>query len=303
MDSARNISTGDIVDAESLWDLDAVNKDDYECHGCGVKVWPASYQKDVNLKRPYFKLSPGAIHIVPCGVDGMEKQIERAKTQRIGTEQGFPFSYPNKLVLTDVRPVVASNDSEATSRELRNGNGVPDQGSRASRVHRHTVKTIRPICRTFLNFPHDREFMSLDVPNCPGSTFTRVFWRLSSKPIVQFASPTHLYFAPLQWRAPLVGEAIAEWSLGAGEWDEAARGWKRAYRVRFDWEQWPPRQREILRHEIEVARHEIKGKPGKVKAWLFFVGTQDAADPSLLVVTRFQLACCLVAEMLYPSQR
>jgi hypothetical protein len=32
MDSARIITTGHIVDAESLWNLDAVNKDDYELY-------------------------------------------------------------------------------------------------------------------------------------------------------------------------------------------------------------------------------------------------------------------------------
>ncbi len=292
MDSARERVSGDTVDAESLWDLAVVEKDGYECHGCGVQVWPASYEKGVNKKRPYFSLRTNK-HITPCAIDGEEKYIARAQKTSIGSPEGFPLPFPNKLVLTDERPVVAQQLPQAHPSELGTKSKSP-QGAKNDRYHGHTVKTLRPICRTFMRFPNDHAQLPLSIPGCEGNSFDSVFWRLGK--ITKFRNPTHLYFAPLQWKAPHVGEAYAEWTLDAGDWDSTANRRGDCYRVRVNWATWTPRQRDALRYEIEVARNEVKGVTSGPKAWLFCVGTQDDTDPTLILVNKYQLICCLVGE-------
>ncbi len=54
MESARNRVTMEVVDAEDLWLLPAVDKYGYICRGCDLTVYPASYLK-TNLQRPIFE--------------------------------------------------------------------------------------------------------------------------------------------------------------------------------------------------------------------------------------------------------
>jgi hypothetical protein len=308
MDSARRKSTGDIVDAESLWDTHPVDKDDYECHDCAVKAWPASYLRGVNLRRPYFKLSPNASHGPSCGVLGAQTYLERAKAAPLGTgEGGFPLPWPDRLVLAHERPAVdvagtgRGPDAASGNRTRAGGDGPPRGGGGGRRGH--AVGTLRPICRAYIAFPHDRAGLPLAVPQCVGQTFDQVFRRLSGSEITVHREPRRLYYAALQWCAPTVNEAAAEWLLDAGEWDAAHKRRGIAYRVRVVWSHWTPRQRETLRREVEIARDEAKQHKEKaVKAWMFFVGTQDADDPALLVVDRFELVCCLMAQMIYPPR-
>lgn len=291
MDSARDITTKEIIEAEQLWELEFVDKERYRCIGCGTQVWPASYKRDINKKRPYFTLGTSGAHIEPCDIDGEEEIVKRAKSERLGTPEGFPLPYPNKLVLTDDRPVVNPQDGgeglDADNRNHTRGDG--NRGQRAN--HGHTVKTIRPIAKAFIKFPHDREHLPLQVPDCEGETFANVFWRLGR--LMPFRNPTHLYFAPLHWKAPTKTDTHIEWQLAAGDWDTVNNRRGTSYRVRVDWADWSATQRNTLLHEIEVARDKAKDSGGAVNAWLFFVGTQDNKDQTLLVVRRYQLICCI----------
>ena len=96
VDSARDKRTGDIIDAEQLWDLEVVDKEAYECPGCGIQVFPASYRKNINKKRPYFTPMDNK-HVQPCGVDGVEKLVKKAKSEQVGTPEGFPVPFPNQI--------------------------------------------------------------------------------------------------------------------------------------------------------------------------------------------------------------
>lgn len=290
MDSARDITSQEIIEAEQLWELEFVDKERYACIGCGTQVWPASYKKDINKKRPYFTLGPNGAHIPPCDIDGEAEIVKRAQSERLGTPEGFPLPYPNKLVLTDGRPVVSLTDGSGDV--AIGGSRSRGSGNRVQRAnHGHTVKTIRPIAKAYIKYPKDREFLPLQIPDCEGDTFVTVFWRLTK--ILNFRHPTHLYFAPLHWRAPLKTDTYVEWQLNAGDWDTKNNRRGTAYRVRVDWAKWSTTQRTTLLHEIEVAVDKAKDSGGAVIAWLFFVGTQDAIDPTLLVVSRYQLICCI----------
>lgn len=291
MDSARDITTNEIIEAEQLWELEVVDRERYACIGCGTQLRPASYKRDVNKKRPYFTLGPSGSHIDLCDIDGEEDIVKRAKLERIGAPEGFPLPYPNKLVLSDERPVVSLvgdalpiDDAQRDQSRTHNSRGYPAN-------HGHTVKTIRPIAKAFIKFPFDREELPLQVPTCEGSTFASVFWRLGK--LMQFRSPVHLYYAPLHWKAPTRSEAFIEWQLSAGDWDTVNNRRGTSYRVRVDWSAWSTTQRSTLLHEIEVARDNAKDSGGATNAWLFFVAAQDADDPTLLVVSRYQLICCI----------
>jgi hypothetical protein len=290
MDSARDITTGDIIEAEQLWEIEFVDKERYRCIGCGTQLWPASYHRDINKKRPYFTLGASGAHIEPCDIDGEEEIIKRAKSERLGTAEGFPLPFPNKLVLSDLRPVLNQQGEELpyVADAHARTRGSENRAQRAN--HGHTVKTIRPIAKAFIKYPHDREHLPLHVPECEGNTFATVFWKLGK--IMRFRRSTHLYFAELHWKAPTRTDANIEWQLNAGEWDVVHNCRGTSYSVRVNWADWSPMQRNTLEHEIEFARNKAKDSGGTVKAWLFFIGTQDDEDQTLLNVNRYQAICC-----------
>lgn len=301
MDSARDKETRDVIDAETLWDIHLVDKNRYECHGCGIQVWPASYEKGFNKRRPYFSLRHNK-HIEPCGVDGIEKVIAIAKDQRVGTDYGFPVPFPNKLVLETERPVVVPDSGNASAGTVT-GSGTSSSSKQGQSYHGHTVKTIRPICRIFMEFPNDRESLPLSIPGCPGSTYETVFYRLAFNGIRRLTESTRLFWAPLRWNAPEIDDEYSEWQLGAGTWNKETNKPTNFYRVRIQWADWTERQRETLRHEVEVAREEVKGKKDQgAKAWIFFVGTQDAEDQALIVANHYPLVACRVGELIYPKR-
>lgn len=301
MDSARDKYSLEIIDAEKLWDID-VDKDAYVCPGCNVQVFPASFNKGVNKRRPYFTLMDNK-HVQPCGIAGLEKTIKRAKRESVGAPDGFPEPFPNRLVLSDARPVTAGSGSGAgasigaTSTSRSNATRV------ASTYHGHTVQTIRPVCRIFMEYPYDRDHLEMAIPGCPGSTYGRVFSKLDFQGIRPFQTRTRLFYAALRWNTPIDTDEHIEWMLNAGSWGEGEERPTAFYRVRIQWSHWTERQRNTLRHELDIAQDAVKGKTGvPEKAWLFFVGTQDTSDPGLLVATRYQLICCRVGEMSWPKR-
>ncbi len=301
VDSARDKRTGDIIDAEQLWDLEVVDKEAYECPGCGIQVFPASYRKNINKKRPYFTPMDNK-HIQPCGVDGVEKLVKKAKSEKVGTPEGFPVPFPNRLRFDEERPVTAGGDvpgaGEGAGRTRTRANG-----ERGAAYHGHTVKTIRPVCRVFMDFPNDRVQLPLEIPGCPGTTYAGVFRGLGFFGIEAQQPPTRLFYAALRWGSAVETDAYIEWALDAGEWPEGAPRPTRFYKVRAMWAGWTDRQRNTLRDEIEIAKDAVKGKTGQPeKAWLFFVGTQDPEDVSVFVVDRYPFISCRVGEMIRPRR-
>jgi hypothetical protein len=305
MDTARIQSTREIIDAETLWLMAVIDKDDFECHGCGAQVWPASFLRDINKRRPYFSLRTSE-HIEPCHVHGEPAFLAKAKRQGIaGQESGFPLPYPNRLVPKPIQ-AVASSDAQPSSRIAHSRRAaVPARQDKSRRYHGHTVHTLRPICRRFMQLQFDHDNLSLHIPNCSGATFAQVFWQLTSERI--FSSPTHLYFAPVRWNAPVVTHDAIEFLLDAGGWDQITRRRINPYRLRVDWATWTHTQRQALREELDVAiaaaKNQAKLGNHTYKAWLFFVGTQDADNPAVLTCKEHTLICCLEGFILPLSSR
>lgn len=296
MESARDKHTGEIVDAEQLWIINPVDPLGYECRGCGAQATPCSYRPE-NKVRPYFSAKDG--HNAGCDVEGEVELVKRARKQRVTTREGFPGSFPNRLVLRDTRPVVGP-DGSPTAPAGGGGRRTGSNGSSETRRDRHwAAQTIRPICRTFINHPFDRD-LPLAVPGVAADTYHGVFRSLKSDQVVQYPEP-RLFYAPISWKAPIADDVQLEIQLSYGEWIE--RKLTRPYRVRLDWKDWSSAKRNYVSREIETAKSEYmaaKKRGDKEKGWLFFIGRQDESDPTLFHVDDHRLVCCVVAEMIYP---
>lgn len=301
MDTARNKTTYELVEAEELWSMATVDREAYICQGCPAQVYPASYDRKVNKKRPYF--TSGRNEHINCDINGQEEIINRGKRERVGTSEGFPLPFPNKLTLTDVRAIRANEDDQADRQREgppRSRGGQVGEGPK--RHHGHTVTTIRSICRTFLNFPKDREHLPLEIPGVPGKTYARVFWYLSgSKKQEPLDSPTRLFYAAIRWTIdPVISDTYCEIALHAGEWDQEKGGHKSLSRLRVNWADWSKSRRDNLISEFEATSEEAREDAIKnklAKGWVFFVGTQDATDPSLFHVDQRRLICCISGVM------
>ncbi|UPG92684.1 hypothetical protein [Luteibacter aegosomatissinici] len=295
--------TRELVEAEELWTMESVNPEGYVCPGCELQLFPASYDRKVNLKRPYFRVGPEKKHARDCRVGGEEKITARARTQRIGTPQGFPVPFPSSLVVTDDRPV--TGEVGVGLGPVRGGaaGGRTDRAGSSGLYHGHTVKTIRPICRAFLNMPFDRDAMPLRVPGVQGSTYAEVF-RHAKSTLGKTGEVSALFYAPLRWMAePVESDEACEVMLNAGEWDDAAREFKSPFRVRLHWAGWSRREQQAFLAECGAAYDEAKeqaGKKGDIKGWLFFVGRLDATDRSLFHVDRYRFVCALADAMVTP---
>jgi hypothetical protein len=301
MDTAHDIVTGKIVDAEDLWTIENVDKSRYVCRGCGIPVIPASFGPH-NKVRPYF--TPGHTpHRSGCDVDGVAMLIARARCTRVSDPRsGIPASIPSQLVLHETREVVDRNLSERADRSR----GISARGPSAQRPatnteRRYAASHLRPLCRTFVKFPYDRD-AALQIPGLRGSTYEELFWRLKQNEIIRYPV-AHTFYGPMSWSRAVQDDAFLELTLNAGEWRENRL--VRPYRVRLGWTHWSPAQRRAVLHEIEVARHETieaRQRHGKERGWVFFIGTQLPDLDDVFEVHDHRLVCCLVVEMLYPTR-
>ncbi|WP_197272820.1 hypothetical protein [Nitrosospira briensis] len=298
MESACDKHTGEVIDAEQLWIIVPVDPMGYECRGCGALVTPCSYRPE-NKVRPYFSAKDG--HNAGCDVDGEVELVKRAQKQRISTREGFPGSFPNRLVLRDTRKVVDSNGTPTVATSA-GGRRSGSKGSSEKQRDRHwAAQTIRPICRTFVNYPYDRD-LPLAVLGIAVGTYQRVFRSLKVKgdQILRHPEP-RLFYGPISWKASFANDDRLEIQLSYGEWIEGKL--TRPYRVRMSWKDWSDAKRNYVSREVRTAKVEsiAANKRGdKEKGWLFFIGRQDESDSALFHVDDHRLVCCVVAEMICP---
>jgi hypothetical protein len=296
LESARDKNTGRIVDAEQLWIIDPGEPLGYECRGCGALATPCSYRPK-NKVRPYFSVKDG--HKSGCDVEGEVELVKRARKQRVSTREGFLSSFPNRLVLRDTRLVVGSNGTPTVTTSAGGSRTSSEGVSETQRDRRWAAQTIRPICRTFVNYPYDRD-LPLAVPGIAAGNYQRVFRSLKGDQILEYPE-SRLFYAPISWKAPIEDDDQIEIQLSYGEWIE--RKLTRSYRVRMGWKDWSSATRNYVSREIETARLEYmaaKKRGDKEKGWLFFIGRQDENEPALFHVDDHRLVCCMVTEMIYP---
>lgn len=295
MDSAVDSFTGQIVDGEQLWYIDPVDKEGYICRGCGVMVNPVSFEAH-HQKRPHFKELPSKPHESWCDIEGEEKLIAKARKERVTTQAGFPGSFPSKLQLVDEREKVATTGAPVG--EQGTSSGSASSGTSTGKTHTQwTAHTIRPICRTFMNFPNDRD-LPLSVPSTYGSTYDEVIRKLASRDIVAYPKQ-HILVAPLSWSKAkdAAGKIVVE--LSYGFW--ANKKLTTPYRLIVDSTNWSAAKKNYILTELEVSRKEAKERADagqkSEKSWVFFIGQQDSTSPSDFVVSDHRLICCLTGEL------
>lgn len=308
MDTARDRNTLELIDAEELWNMRAVNANGYICRGCDQPVFPASFNKAKNGKRPHFRLGPREAHLSGCDVDGEASIIRRARLVPIGTREGFPLPFPSRLISTDERIVEPHGiDFVPASGRPRTRSGESEVKSNGPVWHHgHTVKTIRAICRTYMKFPNDRPFLPLTIPGVEGDTYLRVFKSLWGKHTT-LQEKARLFYAPIRRReVPEVDDECCMLTLSAGEWDDVNDTYKTLFRVRVNWAAWSKSRRASLLTEFDAARLEAKeqAKTNKaVQGWLFFVGSPDCTDPSVFHVEHHHLICSLAGIVERPASK
>jgi hypothetical protein len=89
MDEARCVESGELVFSEELYIIDDVPSLSFCCDECGIDLIPCSYVKDVNLRKPYFKLNKGEEHIAGCYAEGDAKVKGSGLTSRLSTSKVF----------------------------------------------------------------------------------------------------------------------------------------------------------------------------------------------------------------------
>ena len=298
MDAARDRATGEIVSGVELWLLDFVDKNGYECRGCGVPLNPVSFERGLK-RRPYFKLFDGTSHENDCDVEVLNDLKKRARYKSVSRPDGFPVSHPNRLVLLDRQEIVRSAeriDDHAASGWKNSSRSSRDPLAARRKPHNWIARTIRPLVRHYIQFPHDRH-LPLHVPEVNGQTFRGVFKRLFYQPDVYFPDP-RIFYGSLHFRQTIEGTDFVDVWLSQGEWarNQTPRELIHPYVVRIHTAGWSDRKRNYVLDEIHVAREEaraaVQSSNSEIRAWLFFLGRQDAENRFLFHVDDHRLICC-----------
>lgn len=307
MQLARERESGEIVEAEYLRARPPDDRDAFICRGCSRPVVPAAFLPGKRV-RPYFSAREG--HDPDCEELVFAALVQQAAIRPMATLDGaLPVSYPDRLnfVEQEDRPDWRPSQPQAAGArgERDRAGGPPRAGGRWA------ARTIRPICRLFIDLPFDREYLWLRVPGVPANSYGRAFLRLGN---ASRHVDRRIYYAPLRWKvAPEIGPSSLTVTLNAG----ATEGGQlvRPVRVRFGWESWPTRHRKYVLEEIEDAREEARAgyrqpDSGRVtprwrdqtEAWLFFIGLQDPSNEALFVVDDHRTVCCLYARLRTPTR-
>lgn len=297
METAREKATGEIVEAEALWQLQNVNPRGYECWGCGIELFPASYQPH-NKKRPYFSVYQHVSHKPGCNADAEEKLVSAGKKKSVRKQlEKLPHASPSALVLINQRIRVASANGAMGIQPRASASQVQaTTGQLAASRSRRPANTIRPVCRAFINFPKDRD-MSLALPGLQAQPYSKAFKKLSS--ICAFSTPKIFYSSP-QWKKIDRASNVLVVPLVAGIWKDSKPF--RNYEVHVHWDSWVQRTKTLIANEIEAVREDDKRarktqQPGR--AYIFFLGSQDNNDLRIFHIYDHRLICSLFADITF----
>lgn len=299
MESARDKRTGEIVEAETLWMFESIDTDGYECWGCGIDMYPSSWKKE-NKKRPSFNKKPGKEH-VDCDADAEREIVNQGQKRSVRQAlDSAPGLSPSGLKLIEKRPAVDPDRNVGTlvSSSIQRASPKLGDGNTLKRESRRNAQTIRPICRAFIQFPYDRD-ISLNIPGIIGNTYLTAFKKLGNS--IQPYVVSKVFYSQLLWQAITHDDVKLIIPL-SGEWEGAKPA--RNYQIHVEWAQWSKAKKTLLLNELEAAQEEAKeaknaGK--KDKAWVFFIGDQDAESLENFYVKDSRLICSIIGHITYPK--
>jgi hypothetical protein len=306
MDSARDKLTKIIIEAETLCELDYVDRKGYECWGCGIDMVPRSWKKE-NKMRANFAKHPNQSHAINCDADAEEKIVEHGigKKQSIRSIlENTPGLSPSSLALIEKREHIGTSSdlNNKTTRSFYNSdNKNKALNTDVEKKSRRPANTIRPICRAFINFPYDRN-MSLSIPRIEGDNYIKIFKTLSKDKIEVYTKKKIFYSSLLLWGKINYNDDLLTIPLTAGIWINKKPDC--TYKIKVDWSTWSKAKKTRLRNEIELAQQDArqlkKEKDNKDNAWIFFIGEQDKENFDIFHVNDNRLICAIIGRIIYP---
>ncbi len=302
MDKARCRATGEIVEAKALNGFSDIDREGYACAYCDVDVRPVSYAPPANRRAPYFFLVDGVTHLEGCPMGTPSTQSAVRTSARLESSLlsgGVPVPYPSRLkIRISTACQVSDNRSARSNAALAEANF-----NAAARFdyEGYEASTIQPICRTFVEFPHDRDRLPLAIPRCSGKTYSTVFRHLGFDKTSTNHYNFALWYSCLHWSPPTRQSAdVEEWAIQGGIRLQTNENSVLRYRLRICWSNWSESRRELLARQIKIAHESVVGNKWR-HAWVFFVGALDPSDPALFVVNNSALFTFVSANSSTPD--
>lgn len=302
METALDIVTNLLVDAEELWEFEGnVDKERYRCPGCGVKVKPSSFLRDENKKRPYFReLQKTDPHKDWCDISGEKDLKAKAKKQKVFNENSsLPSFIPTSLKLIDTRIKIndEGQDKSLSSNSQKNNGRASTEGNGVRRSN-GTAQNIRRLCLCYINYPNDRD-LPLNLPNIGKSTYEKLFSHLPNNKIVAI-NTSRILLAPMQFSEPKISDTEIVIELSRGIWNDNFTKLIEKYTLIVDISNWSKAKKTMIKRELELVRRQAihTNDKKKNKTWIFFLGEQDVHDQSKFHVKDHRLVCAIFVENL-----
>lgn len=302
MNRARDRTTNEFVEAEALWGQADVNLNNFLCSSCDLQVFPRSFDV-TNRVRPYFVKPSGQEHAADCLRREHGQILRQARQRSVGARNGdLPIPYPHRFRPLQGRPPgegealpapMGGDDARAREPNARNGPRAP--------ARRYATSALQAICRTYIEFPHDRANLRLQLDEVEGTTYNAIFKHLEKNRIVPQERP-RLFFARMRYKEdPIMSDTGCYVALNCGQ--DLNTPQARHCTVHINWGEWSTRDRSRVKAEIETTWKEAADpenrEPGS-GAWVFFLGEQDPHDLAVFEVSHPRAICCLFATISFP---
>ncbi|WP_280490189.1 hypothetical protein [Nocardia carnea] len=275
MDVAWDVRRQVVVEAVELSYRRSTDSGPFECLGCFQPATPVAVHTE--LTAAHFR----AQHLDDCMISGDPALVRRDGVLAPAREQLTDSAdYPARMVEPDKReqtdPAAAEPPNRPSTRSpKRAGSTGAGQGRRPS-----TATTIRPFCRTFVLYPHNRGELSISLPGVEADKYLYAFKRLHKESIIPYPN-RRIFYAEVAWSmGPDLTDTAATVYLYAGERDpETPARVTKPYRVVIDWSSWDKRLCASLRREITTAAAMARDHSGSsARSWMFFLADQNPAD-------------------------
>ena len=162
MNQARDIKTGQVIDAESLKYIYHDSLSEYQCidASCGARLIPCSY-KPINKNRPYFKSANGVSHSKSCQFNKYLKLLAKGKNRALTKIELVDMPFPTKLetlkiveyksTLYKTENTVEEPKAEYKTRKKASGEFVKVANKSKK------VSSVSPIVDFYLKCPFNRD--------------------------------------------------------------------------------------------------------------------------------------------------
>ena len=278
VDDARRIDTGEVITSEDLYLIENVGSLSFCCDTCNTSLVACSYKKDVNLRKPYFKISPGAYHQSWCDAEGVASTKKKGLSSRLTSNEGFPLSYPNHFKRRNEgisEPTIAPNTDGVTNRRIRAK--AKDDGEQKRNKTNYETSSFKAIVNEFFAFPHDRD-RALFFEGVSGATYATVFKGIENTIGKQVyrkqGEECKVYYSTLSWKTAHVENDVIRIDLSRGRWVDKKQ--VTPYSVEIDMSDWPKQTQTKFLNRYQKILETVRRT--KQKAVIAFVGKQDVQD-------------------------